>query len=299
MGTKIQYAIDPLAASPNNNFDVNWLGDWDNFLNKKGPKLSLESAALNKFHNSTDRMLDQHNIESIKKTMLMHEDVFKHQVQELHRLYRVQKMLMNEVKNGVKQTRSCGPMTGSEFNYSNFSNRHQPTTTSDYTPHVQRVRDNLSSREPSGCCSGEPSRMFKAFDLEKPAEEDVSTGIRAVEEDQAGPSSHRHPNSNKMNINECNEGCDIELTLSIGGSFGSKRSKSHQHYHHSSPELGGCSSLTGNKFGELGSSGSIKTDREEECNVPNSNLRSPSATILNQQSKRPHWLFQDLSLNRT
>ncbi|KAE8665072.1 hypothetical protein F3Y22_tig00112688pilonHSYRG00029 [Hibiscus syriacus] len=44
-------------------------------------------------------------MESIRNTMLMHEDVFKHQVQELHRLYSVQKILMDELKKEIKKNR--------------------------------------------------------------------------------------------------------------------------------------------------------------------------------------------------
>ncbi|XP_038999021.1 uncharacterized protein LOC120124395 [Hibiscus syriacus] len=44
-------------------------------------------------------------MESIRNTMQMHEDVFKHQVQELHRLYSVQKILMDELKKEIKNNR--------------------------------------------------------------------------------------------------------------------------------------------------------------------------------------------------
>ncbi|KAE8667020.1 hypothetical protein F3Y22_tig00112470pilonHSYRG00015 [Hibiscus syriacus] len=41
------------------------------------------------------------NMDSIKNTMQMHEEMFKHQVRELHRLYNVQKMLMDELKKEI------------------------------------------------------------------------------------------------------------------------------------------------------------------------------------------------------
>ncbi|KAK4774638.1 hypothetical protein SAY86_009573 [Trapa natans] len=49
------------------------------------------------------------NMEIIKKTMQMHEDVFKQQVRELHRLYYVQKTLMGEVKKQNEQSRIWSP----------------------------------------------------------------------------------------------------------------------------------------------------------------------------------------------
>ncbi|GAB2267429.1 hypothetical protein Dimus_002412 [Dionaea muscipula] len=36
--------------------------------------------------------------EIIRKTMLLHEDIFRHQVRELHRLHAVQRMVMEELK---------------------------------------------------------------------------------------------------------------------------------------------------------------------------------------------------------
>jgi hypothetical protein len=72
MGTKLEYAVNLLATSPNSNsFTVHCVDDWEHFQNR-GLKGNLED--------SMDRNLEKHNIESIKKTMQMHEDVFKNQV---------------------------------------------------------------------------------------------------------------------------------------------------------------------------------------------------------------------------
>ncbi|KAA8535673.1 hypothetical protein F0562_030676 [Nyssa sinensis] len=207
MGTELQYAINPLANSQNNNiFAANRLDDWD-CLENKGLKENLQTVALDKLQCSMDRMLEQHNLESIKKTMLMHEDIFKQQVRELHRLY-------------------------------------------------------------------------------KPSKEDI-------EEDQAGPRQQQGTSktAKRVVMNQMRK-VTVELTLSIGGSTGKKRSKKHQHRR--SPDLG-CTGLTHNKFRELGSSAFIKS---EECGAPDNTLGSSSAA-LDQQNKRPHWLFRGLSLNRT
>ncbi|KAL8151779.1 hypothetical protein V2J09_021587 [Rumex salicifolius] len=49
------------------------------------------------------------NKESIKIAMLKHEELFKQQVQELHRLYRKQKLLMNSMENA--NTTTIKPIT--------------------------------------------------------------------------------------------------------------------------------------------------------------------------------------------
>uniref|UniRef100_A0A5B7BYR4 Uncharacterized protein n=1 Tax=Davidia involucrata TaxID=16924 RepID=A0A5B7BYR4_DAVIN len=203
--------------------------------------------------------------------MLMHEDIFKQQVRELHRLYSAQKMLMDEMKNGIKQDRYWGPMTASDINHSHILEQHQPTNTTGYNLHFQSVRDSPRSREQqSVSCSGEFSRTPKGFDLETLAKEDIATGI------------------SKTSVDECDEESDVELTLSIGCSSGQKRSKSHQP--HCSPDLS-CTALTHSKFRELGSSALSKSEED--------NTMGSSSASLNQQSKQPHWLFQGLTLNRT
>ncbi|KAL8041052.1 hypothetical protein ABFS82_10G138200 [Erythranthe guttata] len=45
-----------------------------------------------------NRFLEIQDIVSMKKTMLVQEQVFKHQVHELHRLYNLQKKLMQELE---------------------------------------------------------------------------------------------------------------------------------------------------------------------------------------------------------
>ncbi|KAM0943302.1 hypothetical protein DsansV1_C13g0120801 [Dioscorea sansibarensis] len=55
----------------------------------------------NLLQDSMDRSIEQNhsNKETMKTIILKHEEMFKHQVHELHRLYRVQKMLMKELLN--------------------------------------------------------------------------------------------------------------------------------------------------------------------------------------------------------
>ncbi|CAA0837342.1 Unknown protein [Striga hermonthica] len=55
---------------------------------------------------SMDRMFGYQKIESMRKMMLMQEQVFKQQVHELHRLYNLQKKLMQELeKNRLMKAR--------------------------------------------------------------------------------------------------------------------------------------------------------------------------------------------------
>ncbi|KVH62480.1 uncharacterized protein LOC112504035 [Cynara cardunculus var. scolymus] len=153
-------------------------------------------------------MLENHHLEFIKQTMLKHEDTFRHQVRELHRLYHVQKNLISTLRNDTK-----------------LDTTSVPNATTD------------NGNEDLG------------VDLSRHAKECTLYGESSG--DQTG----------------CN---DVELTLSIGPSTSIRRSQS-------------CLHQTGDNDSEV----TTKT------NLAN------SSTLYNQDSKRPHWLFQDLSLNRT
>ncbi|PSR85203.1 Trigger factor like [Actinidia chinensis var. chinensis] len=299
MGNKLQYAMNPLIeTTPNNDsFIVSTFNDRDCFQNKGLKAKDTTSTVLNRFEDSMDRFLKQHNIESMKKTMLMHEDIFKHQVRELHRLYSVQKTLMNKTRSEFIKQESMlywvpMSMTTHGSDSSNYCsniilNRHQPTT-SGYQIHVQSVAENNipSSQERSnGSCYGDETVMRSMllpegsllFDLERPAttieEEDISTDVSAIEKDQAGTKE-----INKI----AEDGYDphVELTLSIGGgNFKGKKELKSLH-----PEFRVSSAI-------------IKSEEEYYSSV----INSSTATLLDddEQNKRPNWLFQGLSLNRT
>ncbi|EOY31918.1 A-kinase anchor protein 9, putative isoform 3 [Theobroma cacao] len=270
MGTKLECAVNPLATSQNSNscsFTVHFV---DDYFRTRTLKENCQKIGLERSGSCMDRMLERHNMESIRKTMEMHEDTFKHQVvRELHRLYSVQKMLMDEQQLTAQTT--CG-----------------------YNFHVQ---GDPSSRERSGSCSGDTMKVARGFDLERPAEEDISAEVSAVDhEDQVGRSSLMHSRINQMSIEGSDEDSEVELTLSIGGSS-SKKTPTNSKPH--SQELGCNNSQSIHKeTRELHSSASFKSERREDCSGPNTPMSSSSATF-DQDRKRPHWLFQGLSINRT
>lgn len=82
MGTKIDYAINLLRSSSNSNsFTVNGVDDLNYYLNSSGLKVKPRRSGLeDKGQSSIDKMFDRNNADSIRRTMQMHEDVFKYQV---------------------------------------------------------------------------------------------------------------------------------------------------------------------------------------------------------------------------
>jgi hypothetical protein len=202
---------------------------------------------------------------------------------------------MDELKKELKQYRcwSTSMSNNSDINHSHFINPHHPTTQTagGFSFNLQRLREDPSSRERSGSCSGDTMRMARGFDLERPAEEDISTGVSAaIDEDlAAGPNFHNMPPStHKLSIDGSDEDSDVELTLSIGGRLSKKALQSYQ------PKLGICES-SHKGIRELDSLASFKSDRGEDFSDPTTPMSSSSATF-DQETNRPHWLFQGLKL---
>lgn len=80
MGTKIEYAINLLAASPESKtYTVHFMDDWEHLKNI-GLKGKCYRTLVDNFEDFMEKKLEKHDVQSIKRTMQMHEDVFKHQV---------------------------------------------------------------------------------------------------------------------------------------------------------------------------------------------------------------------------
>ncbi|KAK4793476.1 hypothetical protein SAY86_023911 [Trapa natans] len=118
MGTKFEYAVNLLASSPvssnkRTTFSFSSLDDCQNPLNGDlRSERRTEERAVHSFRQEEQGEEESmevneqiQDLESVKKTMLMHENIFRQQVRELHRLYNVQKMLMADLKKQGEQTR--------------------------------------------------------------------------------------------------------------------------------------------------------------------------------------------------
>lgn len=193
------------------------------------------------------------------------------QVRELHRLYSVERRLMNELKTEINQISLAGSKTGPRFNDSDY-----------VYSRVESIRVDQSLREHSESCSTEILKRPKGFDLERRAEQedDMSTGVSATDEERKKPITDAPWKSGGTNIDS--KFRDIELTLSIGGSSGRKRLESHK-------------SLKLDNLREVQSSSIIKGEEFSDS----SNTPKASSNKNKEKGKRSHWVFQDLSLSRT
>lgn len=173
-----------------------------------------------------DRFLEKQSAESIRRTMQAQEDLFKQQVRELHRVYNIQKKMMEQLKH-----------------------RSQYCTTNN--------QDQTGPRERTGSWSG--------IDLENVARARNTTTAEHVEESE------------------------LELTLSIGMSSSSMNKDM---------DYSSTTSFRSTSDNCNNQSNNINCNNQESSG-PTTPKSSSSTTSLDREKKRPHWLFQGLSINRT
>ncbi|KAJ8543057.1 hypothetical protein K7X08_005580 [Anisodus acutangulus] len=174
-----------------------------------------------------DRIVElKSSTEFIKRTVLMHEDIFKQQVKELHRLYNLQRKLMLGLKNEMSKkddTKVISHKSMINNTPQNLSTWQEPRREIGFNSINLYGLTNDQQRERSGSCSGENSKILipiRGLNLEMPADQEGTS-----------TSNYEHEKSSKMrNINRCDEETDVELTLSIGPSNSKKRLKSHMHH---------------------------------------------------------------------
>ncbi|KAF8042574.1 hypothetical protein BT93_A1034 [Corymbia citriodora subsp. variegata] len=283
MGTELQYAVNPLgaAASPSSHiFSFHCVNDRDYFQNRELGE-SIRDTGVNKFIDPMDQVAKKHNVESIRKTIQMHEDIFKQQVRELHRLYSVQKMLMSEAKKEIEQNRIRNTLRSSETNYVvNWPQQTcQPSSGRPF--HLQSLSNDPSSNERSSSSCVDAIRRPRGFDLESPAKENSN-----IDEELLRPSFSNPRKNEGMSIEGSDEETEVELTLSIGGKRGNEKSKIYQQ-HYRKPEAG----FSRMNHKELISSSSLMSDRGDACSGPSTSIGG-SATTSDRERKQPHWLFQ-------
>lgn len=213
------------------------------------------------------------------------------QVQELHRLYRIQKMLMPELRGNREQTHASLASTapgathiGSDYVKLDTQTQYWITGTSSRTSHCPYsnihhlptqpnsehnfyqsfyVRSEQNSNEVSNN-SGYGFRMQRGFNLEHPDEDDNFSEFNLMRDRTSifrEASKDKMANYGPQDLHFCSDkGGDIELTLSIGHTTDKKKQK------HPCLNLKlGCFESPPNETRQLMTSMSVRSD-QEECN---------------------------------
>lgn len=267
MGLKLQPSCNLLTTLLKNNRDAGPLiftsQDTRIDLNNRLRKL-VSLTGLEQVQGSMDRLLEQNNRECVRNTMMRQEEIFKQQVYELHRLYRVQKLLMSELRTKEAQLHSHATATMPRAVIDAKNKYWSSTSTSDtshssYISNRHHTAPQLKSEYNSlhqHSTLAEPTR-HKGFNLEGPAEQKATVS---------------HVQSKEL---WADEDCDVDLSLSIGCSSSKKKPKNRLHPEPTSGTMQLLLSNTGSR-----------QERGEECSERES-------------LQRPPWLFQAMSLNKT
>lgn len=166
-----------------------------------------EQELLRTWEDPMDKQCKQDSKDSIRRTIVEHDKVFRQQVHELHRLYHVQKTLMaecdshryqpraegtHEVVQGSRSNLKCSPSTSGTNQSALLGNAQYPAP--------QQVHEDLSLHEckPVNCLSlfGEENSAAKErFHGENHKSVEDESWSAAVESDldlrlSIGPSSH-------------------------------------------------------------------------------------------------------------
>lgn len=81
MGTELQYALNLFSTSSKNHGDIVNIKTAEFWTSStKGLLKNKFQTGVNQIRESMERMLEQYNRESMKKTMLKQEEIFKEQV---------------------------------------------------------------------------------------------------------------------------------------------------------------------------------------------------------------------------
>ncbi|ONK69580.1 uncharacterized protein A4U43_C05F24460 [Asparagus officinalis] len=246
MGLKLQPSSNLLTTFLKNNHDVGALiftsQDTKLDLNNRSRKL-VGSTGFDQIPVSMERVLEQNSKERMRNTMMRQEEIFKQQVRELHRLYRVQKMLMADMRTRGTQpllhSTATNPraVTDSKNKYWSSSSTSE-TSHSSYISNQYQTTPQLKSKH--------NSIKHKGFDLKGPTEEKAAISCVQSKELWA------------------DEECDIDLSLSIGCSSSKKKPNNWIHPEPTSERRQLLSSNTG-----------ARLERGEECSERESLQRPP------------------------
>ncbi|WOK92108.1 hypothetical protein Cni_G00799 [Canna indica] len=208
-------------------------------------KSNTSVTAQNRLCSSMEGFIEHCNKDHIRNTMMKHEEIFRHQVHELHRLYEVQKLLMEENESRKLKFQSHENATSRAISNSVPNARDWISLSVSETCHIScqstdhmnpEFRYMLSSGDRLGLSSrdltvrGEDDRrVHRGFDLERPAEEFNLTSAEAwsIQDHQAlmfGKQLRENSTLKCPQRSWTDDESGIQLTLSMACGTEKKRS---------------------------------------------------------------------------
>uniref|UniRef100_A0A2P2J6Y8 Uncharacterized protein LOC105116401 n=2 Tax=Rhizophora mucronata TaxID=61149 RepID=A0A2P2J6Y8_RHIMU len=211
-----------------------------------------------------EKLLKPYDKEYMRVAMLKHEETFKEQVCELHRLYRIQKILMRKIEG------NCRPSSGSQelWNAKTFKNSNHA--------HDRQQKSTLK------------------LDLEKPAEEYVAESnddrvLEFMDESEIqltlGPTSYNRGRKKPETPRTSDSGPSFSSS-STGSSHINRTSQGTQQTTSYSPGQGFCNG---------GLVVQVNPEMALDCQVASKNDSEVEEQPIQERPKQPPWIFQVLS----
>ncbi|KAJ1293489.1 hypothetical protein BS78_01G072000 [Paspalum vaginatum] len=141
------------------------------------------------------------NKDKLKMAMLKHEETFRQQVHELHRLYRIQKLLMRDLKRELKSQRNLSSSPNGGCNEYNRGTLGTGMCAYEHRYAARGLGGHVAAATPTADTALSLDVVAPVVEYVRSAEED--------EEDEAGE--------------ETDDDSELELTLAVGGGGAKKR----------------------------------------------------------------------------
>ncbi|XP_047314751.1 uncharacterized protein LOC124918753 isoform X2 [Impatiens glandulifera] len=169
MGTEIQTKAYFLGSNPRNN-DLN-----NNSMFLYPYQKNLKNG---QHYDSINGYLEYYSKEHLKKTILIHESIFRQQLEELHRLYRRQRDLMSEIKRQLSESGTQNSKMETYLNFRDGSNGKALNL--EILADVEVRMQNERSQPIMNLNGIRKSELFCEFlDLNQPFQHDGSSGSLA------------------------------------------------------------------------------------------------------------------------
>ncbi|XP_042474092.1 uncharacterized protein LOC122056280 isoform X1 [Zingiber officinale] len=149
-----------------------------------------------------------HGRDSVRNTMLKHEDIFRQQVRELHRLYQVQKMLMIELVKKEAELHSL-PSTEATAAVADTKTRIWSSASTSEITQSSRVSN---VNQPAACSTRAGGFLSRELSF---CSRDRSTVHDMGFDQPAEENTFRDRNTKQLRETWSDDGAEIDLTLSI------------------------------------------------------------------------------------
>ncbi|KAJ9170590.1 hypothetical protein P3X46_018687 [Hevea brasiliensis] len=221
-----------------------------------------------------ENFLKPYDKEYMRMAMLKHEETFKEQLHELHRLYRIQKILMRNIGNNRTSTH-CQELCNFKNGISFVQNNHA------HSEMQQKPKMKLDLQRPAEDYAAESSSRDRALELIDESEIELTLGLSSY---------HNQRRKEPETPLTSDSGPSLSSPSSGSSHINRTSSLSHQIMNTKREESGGRE-LGLVQVPDMTTLGGYQSENKTSIDV--------DEQLRQKRLKQPPWLFQALSLNMT